>query len=193
MKIKRPEPTQPTPLHAKKVFQGKIFTMYQWEQELFNGKKAIFEKIERSDTVNVIPVTKDGKILLIKQEQPGIVKPFWGTPGGRVDPGEDALTAAKRELLEETGCMSNDFSLWYALQPSGMIEWAVYTFIARGCLQKLEQQLDGGEKIEVYELSFDEFIKGVLSPEFRDTEISLQILRLIEAKKLQHFKSRLLS
>lgn len=50
-------------------------------------------------TFVVFPVLPDGRILLTEQEQPGR-EPFIGACGGRIDEGEDALTAAKRELLE---------------------------------------------------------------------------------------------
>jgi hypothetical protein len=44
------------PSHAHKVFSGVIFDVYQWDQELFNGKIATFEAIQRPSTVIVIPV-----------------------------------------------------------------------------------------------------------------------------------------
>lgn len=57
--------------------------------------------ISREGSVTVIPVVGD-KILINFEEQPS-KPPFFGTPGGRVDEGEDFEEAAKRELLEETG------------------------------------------------------------------------------------------
>ena len=71
MEIKRPKSKQPIPDNAKKVFGGVLFDVYQWEQELFDGTKTIFEKLKRPDTVVVFPVLDDGKILLTEQEQPG--------------------------------------------------------------------------------------------------------------------------
>lgn len=191
MQIKRPAPEQPIPSEAKAVFRGTIFTVYQWEQELFDGTKEIFEKIGRSDTVSVIPVTKTGEILLTKQEQPGLIQPFWGTAGGRIDGTETPLAAAKRELLEETGYTSDDIILWRSMQPSGMIDWAIYIFVARNCTWQQEQQLDGGEKIEVIAFSFDQFVEKALSEEFRDTEVTLQILKLKEANRLSELKTLL--
>lgn len=75
------ESLQPLPAHAKKVFQGKIFAVYQWEQALYDGSTAIFEKLARADAASVIPVTTDKKIIVTEQEQPSL-KPFWGTIGG---------------------------------------------------------------------------------------------------------------
>jgi ADP-ribose pyrophosphatase len=98
MNIKKPISKQPLPKHAKKVFEGIIFDVYQWEQKMFDGTTQTFEKLKRPDTVTVIPITHDGMIMLTKQEQPG-KQAFVGAAGGRVDYGEGIIEAAKRELL----------------------------------------------------------------------------------------------
>ena len=59
------------PENAKCVFKGEIFDVYQWEQEMYDGTKATFEKLKRPDTVVVFPVLPDGQIILTEQEQPG--------------------------------------------------------------------------------------------------------------------------
>jgi hypothetical protein len=136
MNIQRPKSKQPIPDYAKRVFKGVIFDVYQWEQEMYDGTKATFEKLKRPDTVVVFPVLPDGRILLTEQEQPG-KEPFIGATGGRVDEGEEILAAAKRELLEESGYEAEKYTLWHAAQPASKIEWAVYLFIAKG-LKKLQ-------------------------------------------------------
>ena len=55
---------QKFPPQAKRVFKGMIFDVYQWEQEMYDGSTHTFEKIIRPDTVLVIPVTEDGKIII---------------------------------------------------------------------------------------------------------------------------------
>lgn len=185
MNIQRPKSNQPIPPHAKRVFKGVMFDVYQWEQELFNGKKEIFEKIKRPDTVNVIPVTTDGKIVISKQKQPGTT-PFLGGLGGRIDEGESPLQAAKRELLEEAGMEANEYVLWDAIQPSDKIEWAIYSFIAKGCKKIQEPHLDAGEDIELMDVSFDEFLKLTANEQYRDLEVSLKVFRMInDPKKLE--------
>ncbi len=152
-----PPSKQPLPAHAQKVFEGKVFDVYQWEQEQYNGTTAIFEKLTRSSTVLVIPVDVDGTVTLVHEEQPGKA-PFTGFIGGRVEAGEDPLVAAKRELLEEAGLEAEEWILIDALQPISKIEWSVYTFAARNPKKVAEQSLDAGEKIALTTLSFDELI-----------------------------------
>jgi ADP-ribose pyrophosphatase YjhB (NUDIX family) len=105
----------------------------------------------------VYPVLPDGKIILTEQEQPG-KEPFISATGGRVDEGEDVIEAAKRELLEEIGYEAEEFILWDAQQPVSKVEWAVYTFIAKGLRKAAEPSLDGGEKIKMITVSLDELI-----------------------------------
>ena len=66
MNNQRPDPEQSIPVDAAKVFTGKLFDVYQWPQKLFNGKIATFEQIRRPDSVNVLPITGEGKIALVE-------------------------------------------------------------------------------------------------------------------------------
>lgn len=162
MKIQRPSSRQPIPKDAKK---------------LFNGQNKTFEKAKRVDTVNVIPITSDGKIILSCQQQPGL-KPFVGSIGGAIDNGESPLSAAKRELLEETGYRARNFILWDAVQFLDKIDWVIYTFIAKDCKKITEQKLDAGEKIKLINITFDEYINIIAQENYRDVEVALKLFRL---------------
>ncbi len=177
MEIKRPSSHQEMPSGAKKVFSGVLFDVYQWKQEMFDGTTSIFEKVKRLDTVQVIPITSDRKIILTEQEQPGMDAPFLSLPGGRIDPGEHPLDAARRELKEESGYESNTFKLWRSEQPGGKVDWAVYTFVAHEVQLVSSPELDSGEKIQLREVTFDEFLRVVSFEDFRDKEIIAPILR----------------
>lgn len=176
MEIKRPRSKQPIPENAKKVFRGVVFDVYQWEQEMYDGTRAIFEKLKRPDTVVVFPVLNDGKIILTEQEQPGRGEPFIGVPGGRVDEGEDVLSAAKRELLEESGYEAEEFILWNAQHPVNKIDWVIYTFIAKGLKKVSEMNLDAGEKIKLLPVEFDELIEIAIEKNFSEKETAFKFL-----------------
>ncbi|MBU4368171.1 NUDIX domain-containing protein [Patescibacteria group bacterium] len=112
------------PTSAKMVFKGEIFEVWQWKQKMFDGSIQTFEKLRRTNTAQVIPAVGD-KILIQIQEQPDRKKSFNSIPGGRCDWGEEPLIAAKRELLEETGYISDDWTLWREENPIGKIIWTV--------------------------------------------------------------------
>ncbi len=192
MDIQRPKSKQPLPEHAKLAFKGIMFDTYQWEVTGYDGKKKIFEKLKRPDTVLIIPVTEDGKIILALQEQPG-KSPSVAAIGGRVDGDENILDAAKRELLEETGYEATDWELFHSEQPVTKIEWAVYMFIARGCKKATEQDLDGAEKIELKFLSFDEFVDLIVSDDKFEAELRIKVLEAkLYPQKMQQLNQLLL-
>lgn len=145
------------PKNAKLVFKGKIFDVYQWKQKMFDNSVEIFEKLKRINTAVVIAVKGD-KIIIQEQKQPDKSNSFLSLPGGRCDKNEPPLSAAKRELLEETGFTSDDWELWKQVQPFGKIIWTVYTYIARNCYKKSPQKLDAGEKIKIKLLNFEDFL-----------------------------------
>lgn len=174
--FERPESFQPIPSHAKKVFKGIVFDVYHWEQELFDGSRATFEKIKRTDTVFLIPITEDGNILITKQEQPGMQSSFLSLPGGKINPGESVEEAAKRELLEESGCQAKELILWEAFHAAKDIDWVIYFIIAKGCRKVEDVKPDAGERIEVEELSFDEFVETVASGAVKAKDLRIKIL-----------------
>jgi ADP-ribose pyrophosphatase len=180
------------PPQAKRVFKGVVFDVYQWEQELFDGSTAVFEKLKRADTVLVIPVTKDGKILLTEQEQPD-KPPFVSFAGGRVEEGEIPETAAAREMLEETGYAAESLELWEITEPHSKIEWRIYTFIGRGCQKSQDPAPDAGERITVKEIGFEEFLSLADNPSFHERNITEAILRAkVDTEKMQELRRRLL-
>src|SRR3989344_126060 len=181
MNIERPKSKQPIPEDAKRVFQGVISDIYQWKQEMFDGTKRTFEKIKRLDSVVVFPVLPDGKIILSEQEQSGRLDSFWGTPGGRIERGEDALSAAKRELLEETGYEADEFVLWTSQQPYAQTDWVSYIFIAKGLKKVGDMDLDGGEKIKLFSVTLDELVDKVIS-EYKTFDIAELVPKFFEAK-----------
>ena len=188
MTIKRPESRQQMPEDATLVFKGKLFDVYQWQQQMYDGTYQTFEKLKRPDTVVVFAVLDDGSILLTKQEQPG-KSLFIGAAGGRVDEGEEIEEAAARELLEETGYRATELILWHSEQPVSKIDWAVDTFIAKGLEKVDEQRLDAGEKITLHPVTFDEFIDTALRNEFTEREIVKYIYEAkIDKQKLEELR-----
>lgn len=179
------------PPHAKKVFTGKIFDVYQWEQKLYDGSTATFEALRRPATIQIIPTSKD-KVYLSFEEQPVIKNPAYAFLGGRQEEGEDPLACAKRELLEESGLESPDWELYKVYEFGGKIEWPIYLYIARNSKKVEEPHLDPGEKIEVKEVGFEEFMEITTDETFWAQLIVNDFLRMkLDPQKLAEFRKRL--
>ncbi len=150
-----PQTAKLLPENAKQVFRGEIFDVYQWPQAMYDGSVATFEMLRRADTVEIIGIKND-KIVITRQIQP---RQTWhyAYPGGRADETDiNELTAAKREMLEETGMTFRKWKLVEVHQPQPKIDWLVYIFVAWDFESQTHQNLDAGEKIEILEVSLNE-------------------------------------
>lgn len=191
MTISRPTPRQPRPEDAELVFQGIIFSVYHWQQKMFDGSTAKFEQLSRNDAVFVIPVTSNGEILVTKQRQPGR-KTYLAFPGGHLEENETPLESAKRELAEETGYCARKWRLFQSLQPTSKADWAVYYFIAYDCKKVSKVKCDAGEQVVVKKLKFQEFLKCCLSKNFAEREFKMQVYEaLIDKRKMLKLKQLL--
>ncbi|MCE9517386.1 NUDIX hydrolase [Candidatus Nomurabacteria bacterium] len=166
MRLYTPPKAKLIPKEATCVFTGIIYSVYQWQQEVFDGSKKTFEMLKRADTIRVIAI-KDDKIVIVKQEQPHVGS-FIDIPGGMHDhEDENELDAIKRELVEETGLTFRSWKMLSAVQVQNKIEQFSYIFLAYDFDTQVAPTLDSGEKIEVQYLTLDE-IKGLFtSPDVR--------------------------
>lgn len=179
------------PPGAQKVFEGKIFCIWQWQQELFNGQKTTYERISRADTAHTVGILPNGKILLTWDEQPDR-GPVITPAGGVLEKGETADEGAKREFLEETGYRVNRLKPWHSYRPSSKIEWQVHAFIGQDLVKVGQQNMDAGEKIELREYSFDEFLDLGANGKMRDLVIRIILLEArIDKRKREELKRML--
>ena len=113
------------------------------------GEEHEFFIIDAPNWVNVVAVTPDEQVVLITQYRHGIRAETVEIPGGVIDPGESPLEAAKRELLEETGYISDDWIKIGKVIPNPAIQNnCCYTFLARSSRKTEEPRFDATEFIE---------------------------------------------
>jgi ADP-ribose pyrophosphatase len=85
------------------VFEGRVFSVEVGERTFPNGRKHRVEIVRHAPSVVLIPVEDDGRVVLIKQYRAPLDREIWEFPAGRVDAGESADDAARRECEEEIG------------------------------------------------------------------------------------------
>lgn len=164
------------PKHAKKVFHGKVFHIFQWEQTMFNSTVETFERAQTHDGATVIGIVGE-KIIVLKQKQPN-TNWYLSLPGGGLDhPEESPKKGAARELLEETGYRPKSMILFKKVPRGGRVSSMHYIYVAKGCKKVAEQALDGGEMIDVKLYGFEEFLKLSDNPQFHNRDMTIELLR----------------
>ncbi|MFC1545409.1 NUDIX hydrolase [Gemmatimonadota bacterium] len=106
-------------------------------------------RINTSDWINIIALTPENEVLLVKQYRHGTRSFTLEIPGGLVDPGEAPQEAAVRELREETGFEGSDIRLIGTVAPNpAFLSNHCSTYLVEACVQVGEPQPDGGEDLE---------------------------------------------
>lgn len=118
--------------------------------------------LEYPDWVNMVALTADNQFILVRQYRHGVQQEVLEVPGGVIDPGEDAETAAAREMLEETGYRFDRIEPLSTLFPNPATSTNRTTsYLLTGGVKVQEQALDDQEEIEVV-LASPEEVKQLL-------------------------------
>lgn len=149
--------------------------------DIFTREKLVKGKREGSASI-VVPITKDNKSLVIVQPRVFKSNPVSiEVPAGYLDPGENHLEAAIRELREETGYEADEIiELKEYYQDQGISGAVNKCYLALGCEKKYEQKLDRDEYIKFLECNFSDLIY-LLNNGYIDDANS--IIAINEAKK----------
>ncbi len=135
-----------------------VFNYFSAERENDSGElKGKFDILECRNWVNVFAFNKNNQLILVKQYRHGIDDITIEAVAGVVERGEEPLIAAKRELLEETGHTSAEWTHLgrVSANPAFMNNYCDY-YIAKNCEKTSEQNLDALEEIDLLSLSLDE-------------------------------------
>jgi len=109
-----------------------------------------FYVVDAPDWINVVPVTADGDVVLVRQYRFGVHEVTLEVPGGVCDPGEAPEETARRELLEETGYVAQELVPLGWVHPNPALQGnRCYSFLARGCEKVHDGRQDAGEDIQV--------------------------------------------
>ena len=147
--------------------------------ELPNGKLLDATVLEFRTWANIIAVTKDQEVVLIKQYRHGVQDVLWEFPGGVVDDGESPMDGARRELLEETGYTTSNIIEVGKFYPNPANQTnLMYGFLAYDVQKTDLQELDDAEDIEIHLVPFDELIAMTRRGEFLH---GLQVATLFHA------------
>ena len=167
-------------LETKTVFEGMIVDIRHDVAELQNGNKARREVVLHPGGVGIVPVTKDNKVLMVRQYRYPMEEELLEVPAGKLGKDEDPLACAIRELSEETGCTAGRIVDLGATYPSpGFCRETLFMFLALD-LEHGEMHLDENELLSVEAVDIDELVELIMANELPDAK---SIIGILKAKK----------
>jgi 8-oxo-dGTP pyrophosphatase MutT (NUDIX family) len=121
------------------------------------GKELVRTVLETPDWVNVVALTPERRLVVVRQYRFGTASITTEIPGGMVDPGETSAEAARRELREEAGHTAERWTYLGAVEPNPAFhDNLCHHWLAEEARPTHDQELDEGEDIEVLTLGLDE-------------------------------------
>jgi ADP-ribose pyrophosphatase len=157
-------------IDGKLAYDGPFLKVQKDTVRLPNGQPATREYIRHPGAVVILPLFEDGTVLLERQFRYPINQVFIEFPAGKIDPGEDPLACAKRELLEETGYTATDWQFVCTIHNAiAYADEHLDIYLARG-LTEGERKLDDEEFLDIFKASSDELLQWVKEGKITDVK-----------------------
>jgi ADP-ribose pyrophosphatase len=136
------------------AYDGKAFKVATVTLQRPDGREVRRDVIEHPGAACIVPMLDKDTVLLIEQWRIGAKRPLWEIPAGTLDPGEDPLACAARELEEETGYKAGKLEHLFTMFPSpGILDEKMHIFLATD-LQPGRTKFDDDEQITAKPFSF---------------------------------------
>lgn len=147
----KPKPATWKTVESSKVYSTRIFDLHHHRRHHHQRGHHDFYVLEAPDWVNIIPLTEDEQVVMVRQFRHGTEDFTLEIPGGMVDPEDlNPMAAARREMREESGYDSEDIIELGKVHPNPAIQGNYcHTFLARGVRSGPKIELDTSEETEV--------------------------------------------
>lgn len=170
-------------LQSSEIFRASFVRLRTDRCQLPDGKiMPAYHVMEFPDWVNIVPVTEDGRIVMVEQYRHALGEVCLEIPGGTTDPRhpEDPKKAALRELREETGYVPDDLRLIAKHSPNPALQnnW-MHTYIAYGCRKVGEPEPDPYEDLRTVIMTVPEVVQGILDGKIHHSIIIASIMHAL--------------
>ncbi len=152
------------------TWTGHIFSVSRLEVSLPDGRRATRDVVRHNGAVAIVALTDDGHIYLVRQYRASLGRVTVEIPAGKLNPGEDPLDCARRELQEETGMQAERIAYLTTIASSdGFSDELIHIYMATG-LSQAEAHPDADEFINVDLVDLTELIDAVLDGKIEDAK-----------------------
>lgn len=160
----------------REIYRGRVVNLGVETVTLPNGATVELEVIRHQGASAVVPLREDGSVLLIRQYRHAAGGFIYEIPAGKLDPGEDPLACAERELEEETGHRAGrlEYLLTFFTTP-GFTDEIIHIYLATELTPGV-QNLEHDEVLDVVEMPLEHALQRIADGTIRDgkTIIGLQ-------------------
>jgi ADP-ribose pyrophosphatase len=158
------------------LYNGKIFSVALEKVTLPNGVTKDREVVRHPGAAAMVPLLDDGNVVLVKQYRHAVNNYLWEIPAGTLEPDEEPMACAERELVEETGYEATNFDKLTEILPApGYTDEHIHIFLATG-LTLAEQRLEDDEVLTVQPTPFDKAIEMIKTGEIQDAKTIVGLL-----------------
>ena len=158
------------------IFTGRIFKVVKKYMTGKNGKQLERHIIVHPGAVVILPILSDGRVVLIRQNRVAVDEDLIELPAGTIEAGEEPMTTARRELIEETGYRADKLMPVMKFYTSpGFVREEMRLFKATGLVAGPTAQ-DDDEKIETLLVDIPQAMKMIQSGEIRDAKTIIGLL-----------------
>ena len=166
-----PEDTMTAIINSRaSIHRSKVFELVRENITLENGTTTDVEFIEHPGAAAIIPFVDDIRIVLLKQYRHALKNYIWEIPAGTLDPREDIISCAKRELIEETGFSAGQWQKLGEITPlPGYSDERIHIFLARE-LQPADRKLDPDEIIQTQEVPLYQALEMIGEGKIQDAK-----------------------
>jgi ADP-ribose pyrophosphatase len=160
-------------LSGEDIYGGIFLNMKRDQVSLPNGNQAVREYLTHPGAVAILAVLDDGRVILERQYRYPIAKACLEIPAGKLDPKEDHLVCAQRELAEETGYTAQKWSFIRRIHP--VISYStefIDIYLAEGLISG-KSHLDEEEFLDVFAAPLEQLLEWVEQGEITDVKTTI--------------------